>query len=112
MRVRRVVSQNICDPTLGKGPTHATSAIIVRVRRVVSQHICDHTLGKGPTHATSARIVRVVRVISRAISDEGTMEAGRYVMDDNVRVKIIAHSQEESVNGVLLSSLCVFSCTY
>ena len=124
VRVRRVISQHICDPTLGKGPTHATSAIIVRVRRVISQHISDPTLGKGPTHATSARIVRVGRVISQAISDEGTVEAGQYVMDDNVRVKIIAQKnrkfvstthdtvQEESVNGVLLSSLCVFSCTY
>ena len=86
VRVGRIISQDICEHTLGKGPTHATSAIIVRVRRVVSQHICDPTLGKGPTHATSARIVRVRRVISQAISDEGTMEAGRYVMDDNIRV--------------------------
>ena len=75
VRVRRVISQDICDPTLGKGPTHATSAIIVRVRRVISQDICEPTLGKGPTHATSARIVRVRRVISQDISDEGTVEA-------------------------------------
>ena len=70
-----------------KGPTHATYAIIVRVRRVLSQHICDHTLVKNPTHATSARIVRVRRVISEAISDEGTMEAicdDDDVMDDAV----------------------------
>ena len=53
----------------GKGPTHATSARIVRVVRVVSQHISDPTLGKGPTHATSARIVRVVRVVSQHICD-------------------------------------------
>ena len=71
------------------GPTHATSAIIVRVRRVVSQDICDHILVKNPTHATSAIIVRVRRVISQSISDEGTMEAicdDDDVMDDAVQV--------------------------
>ena len=63
------------------GPTHATSAHIVRVGAVLSQHISEHTLLKNPTHATSARIVRVRRVISEAISDEGTMEA---ICDDDV----------------------------
>ena len=82
-----MVSQYICDHTRVKGPTHATSAIIVRVIRVLSQHIFEHTLVKNPTHATSARIVRVIRVISEAISDEGTMEAicdDDDVMDDAV----------------------------
>ena len=72
-----------------KGPTHATSARIVRVRRVISQDIYDPTLVKNPTHATSAIIVRVRRVISEAISDEGTMEAicdDDDVMDDAVQV--------------------------
>ena len=99
----------------------ATSAGIVRVRRVVSQDICDPTLGKGPTHATSAIIVRVRRVVSQAISDEGTVEAGQYVMDDNVRVKIIAqknmkiriHDTRHSAGGVCERSfafltLCLF----
>ena len=82
-----MLSQHICDHTLGNGPTHATCAIIVRVRRVLSQNIYDHTLVKNPTHATSAIIVRVRRVISEAISDEGTMEAicdDDDVMDDAV----------------------------
>ena len=57
------------------------------VRQVVSLYICDHTLVNGPTHATSAIIVRVRRVLSEAISDEGTMEAicdDDDVMDDAV----------------------------
>ena len=82
-----MISQNICDHTLGNGPTHATSAVFVRVGAVISQHISEHTLVKNPTHATSARIVRVIRVISENISDEGTMEAicdDDDVMDDAV----------------------------
>ena len=66
----------------------ATSAGIIRVGRVISQDICDHTLVKGPTHATCAIIVRVRRVLSEAISDEGTMEAicdDDDVMDDAVQ---------------------------
>ena len=81
VRVRRVISQDICEHTLGNGPTRASCAIIVRVRRVLSQNICEHTLGNGPTHATCAIIVRVRRVVSQAISDEGTMEA---ICDDDV----------------------------
>ena len=82
-----MLSQHICGHTLVNGPTHATSAIIVRVRRVISQNIYDPTLVKNPTHATCAIIVRVRRVISEAISDEGTMEAicdDDDVMDDAV----------------------------
>ena len=70
-----------------KGPTHATSVVFVRVRAVISQDICEHTLGNGPTHATCAIIVRVRREISQDISDEGTMEAicdDDDVMDDAV----------------------------
>ena len=84
-----MISQDICDHTLVKNPTHATCVIIVRVRRVLSESICEHTLVKNPTHATSAIIVRVQRVISEAISDEGTMEAicdDDDVMDDAVQV--------------------------
>ena len=83
VRVGRVVSQHICEHTLVKGPTHATCACIVRVGGVISQHISEHTLVKNPTHAPYAIIVRVGRVISEAISDEGTMEA--ICDDDDVR---------------------------
>ena len=63
----------------------------MEVLRVISQHICDLILEKGPTHATSANIVRVGAVFSQHICEEGTMEAmsDDDVMDDASEAKTI-----------------------
>ena len=105
VRVRRVVSQHICEHTLGNGPTHASCAIIVLVRQVVSQHICDHTRVKGPTHASCAIIVRVRRVVSQHISDEGTMEA---ICDDDVIVMM--QSRVFSMSAMACEAWCRVAC--